>query len=252
MGIKIFLGKPPAHIESWIKNHINNSGCGDSGCGCGCGDSGSGCGCGVEDLIAMKVSLSDSLLDTLNGNIEIVADNGKYSTRLSRFNTAAYLYTTNLHAYVTNGYVKIQGGDSTSWSTGFGGSNIVITEFMPLSDSGCGCGCGDSGSGCGDSGCGCGCGGSRLPMQISLSDSLHNTIDDKQIEIWADNGEQNLVLNKAIKSGLLWTNNLHARVTNGYVKIEGWDHWDTGFDGSNIVITAFDPKVDSGCGCGCS
>ena len=236
MGIKIFLGKPPAHIESWIKNHINNSGCGDSGSGCG--GSGSGCGCGVEDLIAMKVSLSDSLFNTLNGNIEIVADNGKYSTILSRFNKSAYLYTTNLHAYVTNGYVKIAGGDSTSWSSGFGGSNIVITEFMPFGE-----------SGCGGSGSGCGC-GNRTPMQISLSDSLYNTIDDKQIEIWADDGEHNLVLNRSIKSGQLWTNNLYARVKNGYVMIDGGgEHWDTGFVGSNIVITAFQPFADGGCGC---
>ena len=129
MGTKIFLGKPPAHIESWIKNHTNNSGCGDSGCGCG----------------------------------------------------------------------------------------------------------------------------NRLKMTVSLSDSLYNTIDDKQIEIIADNGEQSLVLNRSIKSGQLWTDNLHAHVRNGYVMTDGGgEHWDTGFGGSNIVITAFKPFTDSGCGCGCS
>ena len=63
MGIKIFLGKPPAHIESWIKNHINNSGCGDSGSGCG--DSGSGCGGGGSRL-PMQISLSDSLHNTID------------------------------------------------------------------------------------------------------------------------------------------------------------------------------------------
>ena len=87
-------------------------------------------------------------------------------------------------------------------------------------------------------------------MQISLSDSLYNTIDDKQIEIWADDGEHNLVLNRSIKSGQLWTNNLYARVKNGYVMIDGGgEHWDTGFVGSNIVITAFQPFADGGCGC---
>ena len=239
MGIKIFLGKPPAHIESWIKNHINNSGCGDSGSGCG--DSGSGCGGGGSRL-PMQISLSDSLHNTINDKqIEIWADNREQNLVLNKAIKSGLLWTNNLHAYVTNGYVKIQGGDSTSWSTGFGGSNIVITEFMPLSDSGCG----DPGSGCG--------GGNKLKqMTISLSDSLYDTIGDKQIQIFADNGLYGLTLSKTSKSGSLWTDNLHARVENGYVKIEGWDHWDTGFDGSNIVITAFDPKVDSGCGCGCS